>query len=80
MNIRHLVSALAASTFLFATTPALSEELSLDEARAEIERLEQENKSLQDQLDANEVTISEYKEQMAGIEEQIAQLQARTEQ
>jgi len=55
----------------------MSPEMTLEEATAEIERLEQENISLNEQIEANEMTISEYKEQMAAIEAEIADLQAR---
>jgi len=57
----------------------MSEEMTLEQATAEVERLEQENLSLKEQLNTNEVSIAEYKQQMASIEEQITELQSQLE-
>jgi septal ring factor EnvC (AmiA/AmiB activator) len=81
MKIHCLAAGLMGSILMF--TPMLtlaggmSPEMTLEEATAEIERLEQENISLNEQIEANEMTISEYKEQMAAIEAEIADLQAQ---
>ena len=77
MKIRYLASGLTGLLFLISPFTVMSEEMTLDEAKAEIERLEQENISLKEQLDNNEMSIAEYKEQMASIEQQIADLQAQ---
>ncbi|MDX1519301.1 MAG: hypothetical protein R3318_04205 [Gammaproteobacteria bacterium] len=79
MNIRPLGTGLA-TLLLMISTAAMSEEMTLEEAKAEVERLEQENLSLKEKLEANEQAISEYKDQMAGIEAEIAELQAQLEQ
>lgn len=80
MNIRHLSSGLIASLLFLCASQVMSEEMTLEQAKAEVERLEQENLSLKEELNANEVSIDEYKQQMAGIEEQIGQLQAQLKQ
>ena len=80
MKIRYLLSGLIASIILLGAPQVMSEEMTLEEAKAEVERLEQENLSLKEQLNANEVSIGEYKQQMASIEEQIGQLQAQLKQ
>lgn len=83
MKIQYLAAGLMGTVLLATPTlvlPAeMSQEMTLEEAKAEIERLEQENQSLNEQIESNEMTIAEYKEQMAGIEAQIAELQAQVE-
>ena len=77
MKIQYLAVALMGSILMFTPMLTMAGEMTLEEATAEIERLEQENISLNEQIEANEMTISEYKEQMAAIESEIADLQAQ---
>ncbi len=79
MNMRVFLQCLIAVFILSANTTAWSEQMTLEEATAEVERLEQENIELKQQLDENELVINEYKQQMAAIEAQIAELQTGAE-
>ncbi len=80
MNIRKLASGVVGVVIAISAFPAMAEDMTLEQATAEVERLEQENLTLQQQLDANEEMIAEYKQKMASIEEQIAELQTQTDQ
>lgn len=79
MKFSSLASGLFSAVLLISGTSVMAQEMTLEEATAEVERLEQENIELKEKLEQNEMSIAEYKQQMASIEEQIAQLQAELE-
>ena len=79
MQTRYLAPGLL-STLLVFTPNVFAGEMTLEGATAEVERLEQENISLKQELETREQAIADYKQQMASIEEQIAQLQSQLEQ